>query len=304
MFKKVLLTLDGSEMAENAIPYVRSLAGSLESEVILLHACPHEHSQYIHMHQIYLNSIAEGLRQTIKITGQSSQEASVQSEVIAGDPINVIPEYIKSRGIDLTVLTACGNSGFRPWSMGHVADKIVRGSGIPTLLIRVKEGHIPERKESLIQRILLPLDTSEASQAAIPYAVYLAKKLNASIHLFSMAQTIYAHSLDGINAGVSGGLALNWDSIDTATEKSVDRYLQKIEEDIKNEGVEVYRTVYLGIDAAYEILEIEKKIQADMIVMTTRGRSPIARWAFGSVAEKVLREGTKPILLIKEKEKK
>ncbi len=45
---------------------------------------------------------------------------------------------------------------------------------------------------------------------------------------------------------------------------------------------------------------MEKKSQADLVVMATRGRSPIASWAFGSVAEKVLREGNRPILLVRE----
>ena len=79
-----------------------------------------------------------------------------------------------------------------------------------------------------------------------------------------------------------------------ATEKYIDEYLQSIEDEIRKAGVEVNHTSYLGIDAAYEILEMEKKIQADLVVMATRGRSPVARWAFGSVAEKVLREGDRP----------
>jgi nucleotide-binding universal stress UspA family protein len=175
--------------------------------------------------------------------------------------------------------------------MGNVADKIVRGSGIPTLLIRVKEGQVSLKRKALIQRILLPLDTSDASRMAVPYAVYLAKKMNAGITLFSMAQTIYAQTLDGGSMGMSAGVAMNWDSVDAATEKITDEYLQKVEDDINKEGVKADHTAYLGMDAAYEILEMEKKIQADLIVMATRGRSPVARWAFGSVAEKVLREG-------------
>ena len=302
MLDKVLLTLDGSELAENAIPYARELAAGLEAEIFLLHACPQEHSQYTHMHQIYLNSIAEGLRSTLKDIRHSDWEPVVQAEVVKGEPVKVIFDYLKQKEINLTVLTACGTSGFRPWSIGKVADAVVRRSGIPSLLIRVKEGHVPPKRKGLIQKILLPLDNSEASQLAIPYAVYLAKKMGASITLFTMVQTIYAQNLDGINSGVSGGLAMNWDSVDAAAEKSAEEYLQNVEEDIRKSGIEVFHTVYLGIDAAYEILEMEKRMQADLIVMTTRGRSPIARWAFGSVAEKVLREGDKPILLIKEKE--
>ena len=85
-----------------------------------------------------------------------------------------------------------------------------------------------------------------------------------------------------------------------ATKKYTDEYLEGIADKILKEGVEVTQTSILSMDAAYEILEMEKKIQPDLVVMATRGRSNIARWALGSVAEKVLREGDRPILRIKE----
>ena len=178
-------------MAETAIPYVGDLAGQLEAEVYLLHACPPEHKAYHRMHQIYLNNIAENLRQQIKENWQPSGEPKVQAEVIVDDPIKAIFEYVKQKSINMVALTSHGTSGLRAWAMGSVADKVVRGVGVPTLLIRIKEGrNIPEKK-GLIQKILLPLDTSDASGISIPYAVQLAKKLKASIALFSMAQTVY-----------------------------------------------------------------------------------------------------------------
>jgi nucleotide-binding universal stress UspA family protein len=90
------------------------------------------------------------------------------------------------------------------------------------------------------------------------------------------------------------------DSVDVASKKYTDEYLQGIADEIRKAGVDVTQTSLLSMDAAYEILEMEKKIQPDLVVMATRGRSNIARWALGSVAEKVLREGDRPILMVKE----
>jgi nucleotide-binding universal stress UspA family protein len=297
MFEKILLPLDGSELAEAAIPYVRDLAEQLNAEIFILHVCPPEHQRNLHMHQIYMNSIAEGMKK------EARPDIKINAEVVIGDPSKIITDYAKLKEIDLVVITTHGISGFRPWTMGDVADKVVRGLGIPTLLVRNKDVPAVQKKHGVISKILLPLDNSEASKASLPYAIQLAKKLNAGIILFSRAQTIYAQNLDGINntMGGGGGLGVNWDSVDAATEKTIDDYLQTIEDKIKSEGVEATHTSYLGIDAAYEILEMEKRTQADLVVMATRGRSPVARWAFGSVAEKVLREGNLPILLIKEK---
>jgi nucleotide-binding universal stress UspA family protein len=297
MFEKILIPLDGSELAEAAIPYATNMAEQLEAEICLLHVCPPEHQSYVHMHQIYMNSILTGMRLKMKETWLSSKELKIQAEVIVGDPIKVIFDYVKLKGIDLISLTTHGNSGFKPWSMGNVADKIVRGSGIPTLLIRVKEKKDLELRKAIVQKILVPLDNSDASKACLPYAVELAKKLKAGLTIFSMAQTAYAQNLNSAGSGIG----INWDAVDKASEQAADEYLVTIEEDLKTSGVQIDHRSILGIDAAYEILEMEKKGMFDMVIMSTRGRSSIARWAFGSVAEKVLREGNLPILLIKEK---
>ena len=111
--------------------------------------------------------------------------------------------------------------------------------------------------------------------------------LKASIALFSMAQTIYAQNI----VGMGGGFVGNLDSIDGAAKKYTDEYLQSIADEIRKAGVDVTQTSLVSIDAAYEILEMERKIQPDLVMMATRGRSNITRWALGSVAEKVLREG-------------
>jgi len=300
MFERLLVPLDGSELAETAIPYARDLAGQLEAAVYLIHACPPEHQAYLHMHQIYLNNIAENLRQEIKENWQSNQEPKIQTDVIPGDPTKVIFDSVKQNSIDMIVLTSHGTSGFRAWAMGSVADKVVRGVGVPTLLIRIKKGRIIQEKKGLIKKILLLLDTSDASRIAVPYAVQLAKKLKASITLFSMVQSIYAQNYAQNIAGMVGGFGVNLDSVDADAKKYTDEYLQGIADEIGKAGVDVTQTSFVSMDAAYEILEMEKKIQPDLVVMATRGRSNIARWALGSVAEKVLREGDRPILMVKE----
>jgi nucleotide-binding universal stress UspA family protein len=303
MFEKILLPLDGSELAEAAIPYVCDLAGQLDAEVFLLHVCPPEHQAYLHMHQIYMNTIAEKLRQRILQYAEGKRQAKVQAEVIVGDATKTIFDYVKLKTISMVVITTYGSSGIRPWAIGNVADKIIRGVGVATLLVRIKDQNFKMEQKVSIQKILLPLDSSDASKISVSYAVELARKLKATITLFSMTHTSYAQNMNGagMGAAMGAGIGVNWDAIDAASKKYTDEYLQNIEDEIKKEGVDVNHNSDIGLDAAFEILELEKKIPADLVVMATRGRSSIARWALGSVAEKVLREGGKPILMIKEK---
>jgi nucleotide-binding universal stress UspA family protein len=299
MSEKILLLLDGSELAEVAIPHVRDLAGQLEAELYLLYACPPGQEAYRHMHQIYMEKIADNLKQMIRENSITGHEMKIQAEVINGEPLKVILDYIQAKSISMVALTSHGISGFRAWTMGSMADKVVRGAGIPTLFIRVKEKfNIPKVKGS-IQKILVPVDTSDASVRVIPYAIQLAQKLKASITLFSMAQTVYTQYAFSIGYGSGSVSPPNLEFIDEATKKYTDEYLQGLEDEIRKAGVEATHVSNMGVDAADEILHMEKIIQPDLVMMSTRGRSNVARWPLGSVAEKVFREGDRPVLMLK-----
>ena len=114
MFDRILLPLDGSILAEAAIPYIRDLAAQLKAEVFLLHVCPPEHQAYLHMHQIYLDSIANDLRHEVKQTGETGQEMKIQAETIIGEPIKSIFDYVNQNKINLIGITAHGATGIRP----------------------------------------------------------------------------------------------------------------------------------------------------------------------------------------------
>lgn len=295
MFEKILVPLDGSEAAEKAIPYASMLAAKLGSELFLLHANSPDHEAFHHMYEIYLEHMADTAREQVRKEWQETEEPHVSSEILLGKTVDVICDFVKKKAIKMTVMTSCGASGVRPWTLGSVVNQVIRAVTIPSLLLRVRDGQ-PVVGKKKFNRILLPMDGSEASEIALPYGVELASKLGASIVLFRMSQTVYAQGLDGLSAGVG----VNWDEIDATTEKYVHGYLEDKEKEVKQAGVDVTHVVKIGLDPASEILEQEKKSKADLVVMATRGRSPIARWAFGSVAEKVLREGGLPLLVIRE----
>ena len=93
MIQRILLPLDGSELAETAIPYVRDLAGQLEAEVDLIYACPPDQQTDLGMHQTYLNKAAENLKQKIKANWQPRQEPKIKTQVIIGDPVKKIQRW-------------------------------------------------------------------------------------------------------------------------------------------------------------------------------------------------------------------
>ena len=74
--------------------------------------------------------------------------------------------------------------------------------------------------------------------------------------------------------------------------------MKKLEKGLKQKGLDVTSVVITGLDAAYEIIEMCKQTGADLVVMSTHGRTGLGRWVFGNVTEKVLRHGETPLLLV------
>jgi len=297
VFEKILLTLDGSQSSEVAIPYVEYLAGKMDSEVVLLHV--HSESEpNAHLHQFYLSRTADAMKLRMKKRWNRKAGPRVRPEILTGEPAEVIHNYIMRSAIDMVAMATHGSSGIKLWLLGSVADKIVRTANTPVLLVRSKSPPPETGKVKLVRRILLPLDGSDASRVAVPYALALAKKLEAGITLFRMAEKasyLMAHVVPYSRRRME-----DYDWIDAVAVRESRSHLRGVKEQIRREGVPVTHIITLGADPAYEILQQERKVNADLVVMATRGKSQVEMWGLGSVAEKVLRQGDLPLLLVRE----
>jgi len=293
MFERILLPLDGSQLAEAAIPYGAELTARLGVEAILFHVCAPEHQPFHNMHQLYLRDVVNGLERQMEKKFPRCEDWAVRTETVVGEPAEAICEYAEKNDIRLIVMAAQGYSSLRFRTLGSVAEKVVRAVKIPVLLVRLKEGRPIEGRKRLISRLLLPLDGSGTSEVAVPYAEELAKRLKASITLYRMAEGKYVSSDMDEYAPMASAPVL------AAEEKRVRAYLTGIERPLRQKGIPVTHRVTSGTDAAAEILEQGEKTKADLVVMTNRGRSTIARWVFGSVAQKIYLEGDLPLLLVR-----
>ena len=166
-----------------------------------------------------------------------------------------------------------GQSGIRRWTIGSIANKVVRATKRPVALVRA-EGTRPEvPQKGMLRKALLPLDGSKESEVAIPYVAELASRLGISVVLLQV-------------------LAIGYKAL-------AEDYLEKIGAQLKQKGVTVESRVMYG-EAATEIINLAAEIHADVVAMSTHGRSGIGRWVLGSVAERVLYEGNTPLLLVRE----
>ncbi len=147
-------------------------------------------------------------------------------------------------------------------------------------------------------KILIPLDGSKTGETALPYVEELVSKLSPRVKVeFTLLQVV-----SFLTHYVAAGELMTPISYTEKEMKQIRQqarnYLNKIAKNMRNKKVNV--TVRIGIgNAAEEIIKAADEIDVDLIAMSTHGRHGITRWAFGSVTDKVLRAGHRPMLVVR-----
>ena len=140
-------------------------------------------------------------------------------------------------------------------------------------------------------KILIPLDSSKTAEQVLPYLTGLIAP-QAELHLVSVVEpNMYAYALDSNDAAIH-------DKLQAVIHSDLEQYLVAVRAALQGQGYKVQTWVARG-DAAQTIADVASKIQADLIAMTTHGRTGFARWALGSVADRVIQIAHQPILLVR-----
>jgi nucleotide-binding universal stress UspA family protein len=243
---------------------------------------------------LHIDRLAETVQRNVRKGQPKGTEVKVTTKVEDGEPTENICNLVDKNKVDLIIMTAVSVSGLKVGKMlGSVADHVCRTVPIPVMLIRPQSIKRIEGEKQLINRILLPIDGSDLSKLALPVGEELASKLKVSTTIFQMATMTRIYD-DG--SGTSA--YIDYTKLDEDAKRRVSAEMIALEKELKKKGLDVTSIVTSGFDAAYEIIELCKKTGIDLVVMSTHGRSGLGRWVFGSVAEKVLRYGERPILLV------
>ncbi|MCE5237525.1 universal stress protein [bacterium] len=143
----------------------------------------------------------------------------------------------------------------------------------------------------MYQRMLLTLDRSPLAEKALPHAVALAQACHAALELVSVVP------LSDVQASAEYVVYVDRDQEAAQCEE----YLRSVQSRLQGEGLQVGATVRRG-DVTEEILNHADECGADLIVMSTHGRSGLGRWVYGSIADRVLRHASVPVLLVRASE--
>jgi nucleotide-binding universal stress UspA family protein len=305
MYKKMLVPLDGSEVADVAFAYTKELAGRLGLDVLLLHVCKPEEQELQPMHRVYIEHAAETIRQhqeTVQNgtnTGSDIKQIDVRGVLAVGDPADEILRCADRHSVDLILMATHGHSAMRRWSIGSVAIKILRASTVPVWLIRA--GIPYELVHDRFPRItvLVPLDGSELAEAVFPHLIALAEQRGigrVDVILLRVCEPII------IPPGYEVDVSEDWVSytkqqLDQA-KQAAEKYLAELAEIIEAAGMRVKTVVKIGQPAA-EIVSYADAHPLNLVVMSTHGWSGHNWWPWGSVAGTVLESISSPMLLIR-----
>ena len=307
MYRRMLVPLDGSKLAEEAFPYAQELAGRLDLDLHFLHVrTPLEPS----ISQIYLDEMAESVRQQsekiqAKTVGKTAiRSIEVRSKVVAGYPSEEILKYAEENTIDVILMATHGAGGVRRWALGSVAYQVLHSSKIPVWLIRsglpkeIVYDQLPHRT------ILVPLDGSKLAESALLHAEAIAKQRGAnvvdilllSVYAPSIYPAIYYFQTDYPPKVPLKYADYVQQEIDQAKERC-EKYLKNVANQLISDGMKVKTEAITG-DVSDQIIEYANKNPAQLIVMASHGHSGINHLAFGSVAEKILLQTNTPIFMV------
>jgi nucleotide-binding universal stress UspA family protein len=312
MSKKFLVGLDGSSLAEAALPYTEMFARTSHASVVLVrvvridelpaeppeepvpgHALPANPSG-----RGFSSDMAQGQRAQSEaqhylhaIAEQMGKNGVVAEEVVAvGDPATVLVEQAQLRDAEMIFLSTHGRSGLGRWIYGSVADAVMRRANVPVLLVPPACRLNWPRDRT--PRILVPLDGSLLASEALAPAQRLATTLGAELLLVQVVEPLaYAYvAYSDVAAYIVRDLE--------AEAMPARAYLADVAAGLRARGLVVHERVLHG-PVAPTIAGIGQEDNADLIAIASHGSGGVTRLLLGSVATGVVQRASVPILVVR-----
>jgi len=296
MYTRMLIPLDGSEVAEQVLPYARFLAKGLaipvdllevvDTDALQLLADP-ERGRYI---DIVLAEKTQSCQSYLNAIARSFDGSPVKCFVANGKAEEIIIEKAGGEANTLIVMATHGRSGMQRWLLGSVAEKVLSGADNHLLLVRASEqGKI--EGDTALKTLVVALDGSQLAEKVLPHVVDLAKKLKLKvvfIRAYALPSTITAEEYGSRQTDLIDHI--EWEARD---------YLEKKIREVKEQGlVDVEPVVKFGY-GAQEIIALGRDTPDNLIAMCTHGRSGIGRWVLGGVTQRVVQHSGDPVLIIR-----
>jgi nucleotide-binding universal stress UspA family protein len=301
-FRRILVPLDGSAFAEEALAYAVALSPHY-SPMLLLRVIAGERERSSPKHAYGGSSDDEvrkerqpALEYLVETATKLREKGALVrpvASVAVGDPAEQIVRTAHERGYNLIVMSSHGRGAVGRIAYGSVADRVARTSPVPVLITRPSREDEADEDQPLAQRLVVPLDGSALAEQALQVAAQLALRIGVPVLLVSVVD-LWGNSSPSVFYPASLDVRF-YDEAMSELEHERKEMLTKIAARLQSEGVTVKTQTLRG--------PVPQAIMAatqpdDIIVMTSHAHSGFSRFLLGSVAEKLVRECQAPVLLV------
>jgi nucleotide-binding universal stress UspA family protein len=278
--RRIVLPLDGSDLAETALPMAVHLADTPQGRLRLLNVMPPSDERD--------NRLAGPRRRYLEgIVASLDDRLDVAVDVVEGPVARAILDAAHGTGADAIVMASLGRTGVADFRLGSVSRKVVHMADLPTIIVRSRRASEPPRPS--LERILVVLDGSAFAERVLPFAVDLHRRHGSELVLLRVPEIPQAVSY--------GALADLVAELRRQAEVRAEDYIRGVLTALAEDGITA-RGLVGGMGPAATIAEQADRQGCRMIMLTTNGRSGIDGMLMGSVASRVVRHAEGAIFML------
>lgn len=315
MYARVILADDGSPLSRAAIPRAAEVARAAGSEVLAVRVSRAAGTRADDLDEddwagYFTDAWDERARSAPQeaephLAGvvdelQARGVPRASSLVLHGDAADALVEAADELDVDLVVLSSRGESGLRRAVLGSVAEELIRKARETAVLLCPPPAE-DASAELPVRRLLLPLDGSDVSEAAVPHAAFLARALEAELVLLRVTDSeadILAASMP-VGAPPTASISAEQAQRMANDERQVAaESLRALAASLRERGLTSVGVEVVDGNAAAAILDAADRLGVDVVVMATHGRGGLGRLLLGSVADAVVRGSERAAVLL------
>jgi nucleotide-binding universal stress UspA family protein len=282
MFTHLVAPLDGSREGTIAVPHAYLMARLSGAKVTLLRVVSNERD--VADGQTFLDQVAREY---------TAPDLAIDQVVRQGDPPDVILEEVRQRQADLVVMRTHGRSGLGRAVLGSVAEKIVKQSPTPVLLLPPGDR---TQNPGPISSILVPVDGSPGGSLALGIARELAGQMQASLQLLQVVQPVPAYQSSALLAYGPMDVDPSWDEDAAAAAQA---HVEALASRLTTRGLVAQAEALIANSVPEAIVTNAAEHGCNLIVMSSYAHTGAARAFLGSVTDAVVRSATCPVLVMR-----
>lgn len=298
MFKRILLPLDGSGLAECVLPHVLTFAGAFDSEVELVHVMEQESEPperervdplSWHLRKAEAETYLEEVRSHLTAAG-----VRVRATLLQGEPAERLVEFARGKGIDLIITSSHGHGGLSGWNVGSVVQKILYRIKTSVMIVHAYELPVGGDEPPVYRRILAPLDGSKRAESVLPFFDALAA--GGEQPEVTLVSVVVRPEMPRRAPPTPEDAALA-DRVVERNREEAERYLEGVRARL---NCETQTQLRVSEDLIAELHDLADNSAFDLVVLSAHGYSGDSGRPFGSVVTSFIAYSSKPLLIVQD----